>query len=80
MIGVPVRVVVPDRVMVDYLGTINESMRELGAELHTEFVDIAAGFEGHGSCQPLEQRWVKNIPDSAKITAITANKIGRAHV
>lgn len=62
-IGVPVRVVVPDRVMVDYLGTINESMRELGAELHTEFVDIAAGFEGHGSCQPLEQRWVKNIID-----------------
>ena len=62
-VGTPVRVVVPDRVMVDYLGTMNESMRELGAELHTEFVDIAAGFEGHGSCQPPEQRWVKNIID-----------------
>ena len=43
-IGVPVRVVVPDRVMVDYLGTINESMREFGCGVAHRVCGYRRGF------------------------------------
>lgn len=61
--GTPVRVVVSGDVMRNYMGAMNTAMRELSPQLGTEYVDIARVFEGHGSCQPQENRWVKNAVD-----------------
>lgn len=62
--GFPLKIVVHDPTQRTYIKALNDAMRMSAPDLGAEYVDVFTPSQGHGSCVPDDQRWVKNLLDA----------------